>query len=56
MSDEQELADCRRRIAELEEQLADALSDRAVLILENESLDKLRRADAIRLARRPAPE
>jgi hypothetical protein len=47
---QEELEALRRRVTELEAELADARSDIAVLTLEVESLDKLRRADIKRLA------
>jgi hypothetical protein len=52
MSESDEIDSLRQEIADLRRQLAEALADRSVLIFENESLDRQRRADAVRLAQR----
>jgi hypothetical protein len=50
MTDAEEIAALRREICELRVRIAELEADRQVLILEVESLDKLRKADVKRLA------
>jgi hypothetical protein len=50
MSDEVEKL--KAEVAQLKERIEELECDRSVLILQNEALDKLRRQDVVRLARR----
>jgi hypothetical protein len=56
MSDDDELERLHREVERLKAELSDCRCDLEVLRLENSALDKLRREDAVRLARRKDPD